>query len=88
MAEKEQVIARLRRIEGQVRGLTRMVQEDQECDQILTQLLAVRAALDQAGLKIIARYMEDCLPDQMMEQDIPQARQHMQRILELVVRMR
>jgi len=88
MAEKDQVITRLRRIEGQVRGLTRMVQEDQECDQILTQLLAVRAALDQAGLKIIARYMEDCLPDQMMEQDIPQARQRMQRILELVVRMR
>ena len=88
MVEKEQVIARLRRIEGQVRGLTRMVQEDQECDQILTQLLAVRAALDQAGLKIIARYMEYCLPDQMVEQDIPQARQRMQRILELVVRMR
>lgn len=88
MTEKSDIITRLRRIEGQVRGLARMVDEGQECDQILTQLLAVRAALDQAGLRLIERYLEYCLPDRPGEVDVSQARQRLQRILDLLVRMR
>ncbi len=87
MSEKEEVIARLRRIEGQVRGLARMVEEEKSCEDILTQLLAARSALDQAGLQVIAHYLSHCLPDQVEAGDMPQVRRHLQRVLGLMLRM-
>jgi len=56
-----ELVARLRRIEGQVRGLQRMIQEEQDCADVITQLSAVRAALDRVGFIILSRRMEDCL---------------------------
>jgi DNA-binding FrmR family transcriptional regulator len=53
----EEVTNRLRRVEGQVRGLQRMVEEDRECEAILTQLIAARGALDRVGLLIAKRYV-------------------------------
>lgn len=87
MVEKAQVVTRLRRIEGQVRGLVRMVEEEKPCEQILTQMLAVRAALDQAGLRVLDRYIEACLPDHATEETLGQARENLRRALELLVRM-
>lgn len=59
--EKEQLLQRLRRIEGQVRGIQRMVAEGRECEDVLTQLAAVRAALDRVGVFVISRQMRKCL---------------------------
>lgn len=87
MSEKEEIIARLRRIEGQVRGLSRMVDEEKACEDILTQLLAARSALDQAGLQLISHYLGHCLPDQVEASDVPMVRHHLQRVLELMLRM-
>jgi DNA-binding FrmR family transcriptional regulator len=87
MADKEDVIARLRRIEGQVRGLARMVEQEAPCEDVLTQLLAARAALDQAALCIISRAMEHCLPDQPTKEQLQQARHNLQRIMELLLRL-
>jgi len=58
---KEEVLARLRRVEGQVRGIQRMIQEDRDCESVITQLMAARAALDKAGLFIVTREVERCL---------------------------
>jgi DNA-binding FrmR family transcriptional regulator len=55
------VIVRLRRIEGQVRGIQRMVEEDRACEQMLTQLMAVRASVDQVGLLLLETHIENCL---------------------------
>ena len=52
-AEVDQIIRRLRRIEGQVRGLQRMIDEGKECEAVLMQLSAVRAALDRVGMFLI-----------------------------------
>ena len=52
-ASKEQLLARLARIEGQVRGIARMVQEDRYCIDILTQISAIQAALDKVGLGLL-----------------------------------
>jgi len=87
MTEKDEVITRLRRIEGQVRGLARMVEEEQPCDQILTQLLAVRAALHQAGLCIISHYIEHCLPDQPSVEQVRKTRQNLQDTMKLLMRL-
>lgn len=51
---------RLRRIEGQVRGLQRLVDEGAECRDIVTQLAAAKAALDRVGFKLMAAGMREC----------------------------
>ena len=52
---------RLRKIEGQVRGLERMLDEGRECDDILTQLMAVRSALDGVAGQIVVQHCQECV---------------------------
>jgi DNA-binding FrmR family transcriptional regulator len=59
--EKKKVLLRLRRIEGQIRGLQRMVEEGVPCPDILTQVAAATAALKKVGTVIVHTYMEECL---------------------------
>lgn len=58
---REQLVARLRRAEGQLRGVQRMLSEDQECTRVLTQLAAVKAAVDQVGLLLITERLRSCV---------------------------
>lgn len=58
---KASVLKRLRRIEGQVRGLSRMVEADRYCIDIVTQLSAVRAALRRAEEEILADHIAHCV---------------------------
>lgn len=60
-SETDALLARLRRIEGQVRGIHRMVSEDRVCEDVLTQLMAARSGLDQVGLLLMDRHIEKCL---------------------------
>ncbi len=55
------VVVRLKRIEGQIRGLQRMVEEERQCGDILTQLLAVRSSLDQVALHMLNEQIDHCL---------------------------
>ena len=57
---KTELTTRLRRIEGQVRGVERMVQEDRECQEILQQMMAIRSAVHQASL-LLARAHLACV---------------------------
>ena len=59
-ATKDQLSKRLRRIEGQVRGLQRMIEEGRDCHDILIQLSGVRSALDAAGEQILEQYASGC----------------------------
>jgi DNA-binding FrmR family transcriptional regulator len=64
MSEAEKSITtRLRRIEGQVQGLQRMLESGRECEEVLTQIMAVRSSLDQVGLLLMERHIENCLLD-------------------------
>ncbi|MFO7918886.1 MAG: metal-sensitive transcriptional regulator [Anaerolineae bacterium] len=67
--EKQRIVARLRRVEGQIRGIQRMVREDRECEDIVTQLMAARAALDRAGLLIMSHHIKYCLQDPLQEKE-------------------
>jgi DNA-binding FrmR family transcriptional regulator len=58
---REQLLVRLRRAEGQLRGVQRMLEEDADCREVLTQLSAVKAALDQVGLHLITDQMRTCV---------------------------
>jgi CsoR family transcriptional regulator, copper-sensing transcriptional repressor len=57
----DELVARLRRVEGQVRGIQRMVTEGARCSDVLTQIAAARAALDAAGLALLDARLHDCL---------------------------
>ena len=59
-AQKKNILTRLKRIEGQVRGIQRMIDEDKECEAILIQIRAVRSALQSANKLIIKSYMDKC----------------------------
>src|SRR5947209_19945382 len=60
-ATKDQLGARLRRIEGQVRGVSGMVEEDRYCIEILTQISAVQAALDKVALGLLDDHAHHCV---------------------------
>jgi DNA-binding FrmR family transcriptional regulator len=60
-ATKDQLLGRLRRIEGQVRGVQRMVEDERYCIDVLTQISAIRAALDKVALGLLDDHARHCL---------------------------
>lgn len=60
-AQLGDVVKRLRRAEGQIRGIVNMIETGRDCADVVTQLAAVSRALDRAGFKIIASGMQQCL---------------------------
>lgn len=61
MATKDQLLARLRRVEGQVRGVERMVEDDRYCIDVLTQISAIQAALDKVALGMLDGHTRHCM---------------------------
>jgi CsoR family transcriptional regulator, copper-sensing transcriptional repressor len=62
-ASKEQLLARLSRVEGQVRGVARMVEDERYCIDVLTQISAIRAALDKVALSLVDDHARNCLDE-------------------------
>ena len=62
-ATKDQLLKRLRRIEGQVRGVQGMVEDDRYCIDVLTQISAVQAALDKVALGLLDDHARHCVID-------------------------
>ncbi|MEO1018916.1 MAG: metal-sensitive transcriptional regulator [Pseudomonadota bacterium] len=65
MKDKAKLSARLKRIEGQVRGVARMVEEDRYCIEILTQIRALNAAIDRVGDEVMRDHLGHCVADAM-----------------------
>ena len=59
---REAIVKRLKRIEGQIRGLQRMVGDERDCESIVTQLAAVRSAIDSVGALVLNNYIKICAP--------------------------
>ncbi|AWN30518.1 MULTISPECIES: metal-sensitive transcriptional regulator [unclassified Streptomyces] len=62
-AELRAVLNRLRRAQGQISGVIRMIEEGRDCEEVVTQLAAASRALDRAGFAIIATGLQRCLTD-------------------------
>jgi DNA-binding FrmR family transcriptional regulator len=60
-ANKDQLLKRLRRLEGQVRGVQGMVEDDRYCIDVLTQISAIQAALDKVALGLLTDHAEHCV---------------------------
>jgi DNA-binding FrmR family transcriptional regulator len=65
--DKEAVLRRLRRVEGQVRGLQRMVDEDAYCIDVLTQVSAATRALESVALELLGDHLAHCVRDAVAE---------------------
>ncbi|MGO1315537.1 MAG: metal-sensitive transcriptional regulator [Cellulomonadaceae bacterium] len=63
MSGKDRYLARLRRIEGQARGIHRMVDEEQYCIDILTQISALTSALENVALSLLEDHLRHCVVD-------------------------
>jgi DNA-binding FrmR family transcriptional regulator len=86
-ATKSAVVTRLRRIEGQVGGLLRMVDEDRYCVDVLTQINAVRAALHKVEEQILRDHVSHCVADAFSSGDVIDQRQKVEELIETIGRM-
>ncbi len=81
---KERVIQRLKRIEGQIRGIQRMIESDQYCLDVLTQISAARAALNKVGMLVFEEHSHSCLTEAIeknQEEAIDQVMQALKRFI-------
>ncbi len=62
-SDRDELLSRLRKIEGQIRGIQRMVEDDTYCVDILTQISAVVAGMEKVGLKLLRDHMRGCVAD-------------------------
>jgi CsoR family transcriptional regulator, copper-sensing transcriptional repressor len=78
--QQQSLVTRLNRVEGQIRGIRRMVQEPRLCVELLQQLSAVEAALNRISLAVFRFHVERCVPDGIVQGDPEKTR----RLAELV----
>jgi DNA-binding FrmR family transcriptional regulator len=84
--QKDALIKRLHRIEGQVRGIERMVADDRYCIDILTQIGAVTTALESLGFKILDEHVNHCVAGALASGDEREAKAKADELLEAVHR--
>ena len=84
---KPRLLNRLNRIEGQVRGVARMVEEDRYCIDILTQLQAARAALAKVETEMLRDHLGHCIEGAIVSGDIGEQRQKASELIQLLERV-
>jgi len=84
--EKDALVKRLHRIEGQVRGLEKMVADDRYCIDILTQIAAVSTALDSLAVRILDDHVQHCVAGALASGDEAEANAKAAELLEAVQR--
>ena len=85
-ATKDQLLARLKRIEGQIRGIEGMVEDDRYCIDILTQISAVNTALESLAFKILDEHVRHCVTGALTSGDAEDARAKTEELLATVQR--
>lgn len=83
---KPKLLNRLRRIEGQVRGVARMVEEDRYCIEILTQIQALRAALNRVEGELLRNHVNHCVRSAFASGDEGDQRQKIEELVEVLER--
>jgi DNA-binding FrmR family transcriptional regulator len=85
-ADTKAIQNRLRRIEGQVRGLQRMVEEDSYCVDVLTQVSAVQTALEQVAVNVLDAHVRHCVADAVGGDDETVAQERLDELMTAVRR--
>jgi DNA-binding FrmR family transcriptional regulator len=85
-ATKDELLKRLRRLEGQVRGVERMVEEDRYCIDVLTQIAAVKTALEGVATKVLEDHVTHCVAEALASGDAAVAGEKSEELLAAVQR--
>ena len=83
---KPRLLNRLNRIEGQVRGVTRMIEEDRYCIDVLTQIQAARAALGRVETEMLKNHLNHCIEGAIVSGDANEQRKKANELIELLER--
>jgi DNA-binding FrmR family transcriptional regulator len=83
---KDELLKRLARVEGQVRGIARMIEDDRYCIDVLTQLGAVDTALEAVAIKVLEDHVRHCVAGALASGDPEQANAKAAELLEAVQR--
>lgn len=83
---KEQLEKRLKRVEGQVKGIRKMIQEDKNCQDVLTQVAAARAALKMVGNLVLNHYAVECMSKSMQTEDMETRLDELQKLVKILTR--
>lgn len=67
---KKNLVTRLNRIEGQIRGIKRLIEEDTYCDDVITQIAAAQAALNSVAKILLEAHMKECVVERIQEGDM------------------
>ena len=84
--DKDALVKRLHRIEGQVRGIERMIEQDRYCIDILTQVAAVKTALEQVGAMVLEDHVNHCVVEALASGDAAVAAEKSEELLAAVQR--
>lgn len=66
---RRSILMRLKRIEGQVRGVQRMIEAEEECSEILNQIAAIKSAVNQVGILVFENHAKDCIYKSMHDEE-------------------
>lgn len=81
-----EALRRLKRVEGQVKGIQRMVEEGRYCIEILDQISAIQGALDQVGKMVTKRHLESCVTEAFKTGSRPEREKKIGELMEVVSR--
>lgn len=80
--QKEDLLARLKRIEGQIRGLQRMIENEKYCVDVLTQVNAVKGALNKVGMSVLESHTRGCVSDAIRAEE--EADEKIEELMEVI----
>ena len=85
--EMAKLLSRLKKIEGQVRGLQKMVEDERYCIDILVQISAVNAALKKVGMQVLKRHTTHCVADAIKKDDSEETIDELMKTIELFMKI-
>lgn len=80
---KEEILNRMKKIEGQAKGIQKMIEEDKCCGDIMVQISAIRSAINKVGGLIMDRYIKECLKESLKDKNSDKS---IEEIIETIVR--
>jgi DNA-binding FrmR family transcriptional regulator len=83
---REDLTARLRKIEGQIRGIERMIEQDKYCIDVLTQVSAAVSALEKVGLRLVGNHVRTCVRDAVSAPGGDSGEHHIQELVDSLER--
>jgi len=85
-SDRDEILSRLRKVEGQIRGIQRMVSEDAYCVDILTQISAVVSGVEKVGLRVLREHLQGCVSEAIRSKKPDESDEKIDEVVKVVER--